>query len=127
MPKWIRRRAHERETERGTGREEKEGHGHGEEVEGTKGLSAPCLPGINHVSVMLNRWPPARDGIDRIAIPVATTTDSRRHPPLFRTFAGRDSALDRVYHHQFRGGRDVVFFRPCDVRDRTRSDSSIQV
>lgn len=35
-------------------------HGHGEEVEGTKGLSAPCLPGINHVSVMLNQWPPAR-------------------------------------------------------------------
>lgn len=35
-------------------------HGYGEEVEGTKGLSAPCLPGINHVSVMLNQWPPAR-------------------------------------------------------------------
>lgn len=35
-------------------------HGYGEEVEGTKGLSAPCLPRINHVSVMLNQWPLAR-------------------------------------------------------------------
>jgi len=61
MPKWIRRRVHERETERYIRQGGKGGaHGHGEEIEGTKGLSAPCLPGINHVSVMLNQWPPAR-------------------------------------------------------------------
>lgn len=61
MPKWIRRRVRERETEYTQAEGGKGGaHGYGEEVEGTKGLSAPCLPRINHVSVMLNRWPPAR-------------------------------------------------------------------
>lgn len=66
-----------------TVREEKEGHGYGEEVEGTKGLSAPCLPRINHVSVMLNRWPPARDTIDRIAMA------HRWHPPSVISRLGR--------------------------------------
>jgi len=62
MPKWIRRRVREGKTERGTRKQGGKGgaHGHGEEIEGAKGLSAPCLPGINHVSVMLNRWPAAR-------------------------------------------------------------------
>lgn len=60
MPKWIRKRVREGdEVHRQGGKGG--AHSYGEEVEGTKGLSAPCLPGINHVSVMLNRWPPARD------------------------------------------------------------------
>lgn len=64
MPKWIRKRVKESEKERDeVHRQGGKGgaHSYGEEVEGSKGLSAPCLPGINHVSVMLNRWPPARD------------------------------------------------------------------
>lgn len=45
----------EKSAREGNGIEGKGGaHSHGEEVEGTKGLSAPCLPRINHVSVMLN-------------------------------------------------------------------------
>lgn len=38
---------------------------HRDQVEGAKGLSAPCLLGINHVSVTLNRCPPA-DRVENI-------------------------------------------------------------